>query len=65
LRGDFAAPDGKRPIDEVKLDEQRSYYEVLEAQQQLYPTQNTLALIRRNRLLAYVQLYRALGVDGG
>jgi outer membrane protein TolC len=38
---------------------------VLEAQQQLYPAENTLALIRRNRLLAYVQLYRALGVDGG
>ena len=38
-----------------------SYYEVLEAQQQLYPAQNTLAQIRRNRLLAYVQLYKALG----
>ena len=38
-----------------------SYYEVLEAQQQLYPAQNTLAQIRANRLLAYVQLYKALG----
>jgi multidrug efflux system outer membrane protein len=38
-----------------------SYYEVLEAQQQLYPAQNTLAQIRRDRLVAYVQLYRALG----
>jgi len=38
-----------------------SYYEVLEAQQQLYPAQTTLAQIRRNRLLAYAQLYRALG----
>jgi outer membrane protein, multidrug efflux system len=38
-----------------------NYFEVLEAQQQLYPAQNTLAQIRRNRLLAYVQLYRALG----
>jgi multidrug efflux system outer membrane protein len=38
-----------------------SYYEVLEAQQQLYPAQNTLAQIRRNRLLAYAQLYKALG----
>src|SRR5713226_5479945 len=38
-----------------------SYYEVLEAQQQLFPAQNTLAQIRRNRLLAYVQLYKALG----
>ncbi|PYO57769.1 MAG: RND transporter, partial [Candidatus Rokuibacteriota bacterium] len=38
-----------------------SYFEVLEAQQQLYPAQQTLAQIRRNRLLAYVQLYKALG----
>jgi len=38
-----------------------NYFEVLEAQQQLYPAQNTLADIRRNRLLAYVQLYKALG----
>ena len=38
-----------------------SYYEVLEAQQQLYPSQNTLAQIRANRLIAYVQLYKALG----
>jgi len=38
-----------------------NYFEVLEAQQQLYPAQNTLAQIRRNRLFAYVQLYKALG----
>lgn len=38
-----------------------SYYEVLEAQQQLYPAQTTLAQIRANRLVSYVQLYRALG----
>lgn len=38
-----------------------SYYEVLEAQQELYPAQSTLAQIRRNRLLAYAQLYKALG----
>lgn len=38
-----------------------SYYEVLEAQQQLYPAQIALAQIRRNRLLTTVQLYRALG----
>jgi multidrug efflux system outer membrane protein len=37
------------------------YYEVLEAQQQLYPAQRTLAQIRGNRLLAYAQLYKALG----
>jgi multidrug efflux system outer membrane protein len=38
-----------------------NYFEVLEAQQQLYPAQNTLAQIRRDRLLSYVRLYRALG----
>jgi len=38
-----------------------NYFEVLEAQQQLYPAQNTLAQIRRDRLLAYVLLYKALG----
>ena len=38
-----------------------SYYEVLEAQQQLYPAQTTLAQIHRNRLLIAVQLYKALG----
>src|SRR5262245_44833774 len=38
-----------------------SYFEVLEAQQQLYPAQNTLAQIRRDRLVAYVLLYKALG----
>jgi outer membrane protein, multidrug efflux system len=37
------------------------YYEVLEAQQQLYPAQSTLAQIRGNRLIAYAQLYKALG----
>jgi len=38
-----------------------SYYEVLEAEQELFPAQNKLAQIRRDRLLAYVQLYKALG----
>ena len=38
-----------------------SYYEVLEAQQQLYPAQITLAQIRRDRLLTHVRLYKALG----
>jgi outer membrane protein, multidrug efflux system len=38
-----------------------SYYEVLEAQQQLYPAQTTLAQIRRGRLVTYVRLYKALG----
>jgi len=34
---------------------------VLEAQQQLYPAQYQQVQIRLNRLLAYVQLYKALG----
>src|SRR6185295_6447586 len=38
-----------------------SYYEVLEAQQQLYPAQTSLAQIRQDRLLAHVRLYKALG----
>jgi multidrug efflux system outer membrane protein len=38
-----------------------SYYEVLEAQQQLYPAQTTLAQIRRGRLVTYVSLYKGLG----
>jgi multidrug efflux system outer membrane protein len=38
-----------------------SYYEVLEAQQQLFPAQQKLAQIRRDRLTSYVQLYKALG----
>ncbi len=38
-----------------------SYYEVLEAQQQLFPAENTLSRIEAGRLLAVVQLYKALG----
>lgn len=38
-----------------------NYFEVLEAQQQLYPAQSTLAQIRRDRLLSHVRLYKALG----
>lgn len=38
-----------------------SYYEVIEAQQQLFPAENALAQNRRNQLLATVALYRALG----
>ena len=38
-----------------------SYYEVLEAQQQLFPAENALAATARDRLLAVVQLYAALG----
>jgi multidrug efflux system outer membrane protein len=38
-----------------------SYYEVLEAQQLLFPAQDLLARVRRDRFLALVGLYRALG----
>jgi multidrug efflux system outer membrane protein len=38
-----------------------SYYEVLEAQQQLFPAENTLSRLEVSRRLAVVQLYKALG----
>ena len=38
-----------------------TYFEVLEAQQQLFPAENALAQTDRDRLLAVVQLYAALG----
>ena len=38
-----------------------SYYEVLEAQQQLFPAENALSHIESGRRLAIVQLYKALG----
>lgn len=38
-----------------------SYFEVLEAQQQLFPAENSLAQVQLNQLLAIVRLYKALG----
>jgi outer membrane protein, multidrug efflux system len=38
-----------------------SYYEVLEAQQQLFPTELNLARTERDQLLTIVALYKALG----
>ena len=38
-----------------------AYFEVLDAMQQLFTAQNSLARTRRDRLVALVQLYRALG----
>jgi len=38
-----------------------SYYEVLEAQQQLFPAENNLAQTQLNRLTAVIQLYKVLG----
>lgn len=40
---------------------QSSYYEVLQAQQLLFPAANTLVQTHLNQLTAVVQLYRALG----
>jgi len=37
------------------------YFEVLQAQQQLFPAENSLAQTRFERLAALVQLYKALG----
>jgi multidrug efflux system outer membrane protein len=37
------------------------YFEVLQEQQQLFPAENTLVTTQLNQLLAFVQLYRALG----
>jgi len=51
----------------VKLSSERyaagkaSYYEVLEAQQQLFPAQLNLARTQRDQLLAVVALYKGLG----
>ncbi len=38
-----------------------SYFEVLEAQQQLFPAQDALAQTQRDQLVAVVNLYKALG----
>ena len=38
-----------------------AYFEVLEAQQQLFPAEISLAQTRRDQLVAMVRLYRALG----
>ena len=38
-----------------------NYYEVLEAEQQLFPSEDALAQTQRDQLLAVVNLYKALG----
>jgi multidrug efflux system outer membrane protein len=38
-----------------------SYYEVLQAQQQIYPAETTLARTELAQLVTVVQLYKALG----
>jgi multidrug efflux system outer membrane protein len=41
------------------------YFEMLEAQQELFPAENILVQTQLNQLLAIVQLYKALGGDPG
>ncbi len=43
------------------LNGKSSYYEVLQAQQELYPTQQQQVQTQVGELLAVVQLYQALG----
>ena len=38
-----------------------NYFEVIEAQQQLFPAELTLAQVQRDQLIAVVELYKALG----
>ncbi len=38
-----------------------SYFEVVDAQQQLFPAENALARARRDELIAIVSLYKSLG----
>lgn len=47
---------------DIRYDEGRAtYFEVLEAQQQLYPAEAALAQTQRDQLIAVVNLYKALG----
>lgn len=43
------------------VDGKAAYFEVLEAQQQLFPAENSLARTELNRRIVIVQLYKALG----
>src|SRR5206468_12505704 len=43
------------------LNGKSSYFEVLQAQQELYPTQRAAAQTQVSELIAVVQLYKALG----
>ncbi len=58
-------------LEAVKLSTQRyslgkaSYFEVLQAQQLLFPAEAALAQTRRDELVSVVQLYRALGGGWG
>ncbi|MDX1952402.1 MAG: efflux transporter outer membrane subunit [Verrucomicrobiota bacterium] len=59
-----AVAAGREAVDTAMIrykEGKASYYEVLEAQQQLYPAENALSRVEAGRRLAFVQLYKALG----
>jgi multidrug efflux system outer membrane protein len=62
LEAQIAALRRSESIAQLRYDNGRaSYFEVLEAQQQLYPAEYELAQTQRDQLLATVSLYKALG----
>ncbi len=62
LEGQITALRRSESIARLRYDNGRaSYFEVLEAEQQLYPAEYELAQTERDQLLAVVSLYKALG----
>jgi multidrug efflux system outer membrane protein len=62
LENQVAALQRSSQFARARYDEGRAgYFEVLEAQQQLFPAEDALAQTRRDQLLAVVNLYKALG----
>jgi multidrug efflux system outer membrane protein len=62
IEGQILALRRSESIARLRYDDGRaSYFEVLEAQQQLYPAEYELAQTQRDQLLAVVSLYKALG----
>ena len=62
LERQIAALQQSLSIARLRYDNGRaSYFEILDAEQQLYPAEYALAQTRRDQLLAVVSLYKALG----
>lgn len=62
LENQIAALQRSTQTARSRFDEGRaSYFEILEAQQQLFPAEDALARTQRDQLLAVVNLYKALG----
>jgi multidrug efflux system outer membrane protein len=62
LEGQVAALRHSAELARTRYDGGRaSYFEVLEAQQQLFPAEDALAQVQRDQLVAVAALYRALG----